>query len=117
VRLQEEIGAQAGEKDHRKAISERLKQIKDLLRFSRFRPAKDGVSTIDPESMTFGGESLFRGGRAEGTKESGKKGGRARDLYALFAESGAVGADPVDHMGARNPLGQPRGRHKKSSRP
>lgn len=96
VQLQEEIGAQAGEKDHRKAISERLKQIKDLLRFSRFRPAKDGASAIDPESLAFGGEPSFRGGRTEGTREPGKKGGRAGDLYALFAESGALGADPVD---------------------
>ena len=96
VQLQEEIGAQAGEKDHRKAISERLKQIKDLLRFSRFRPARDGESAIDPESSPFGGEPSFRGANTGGAREPGKKGGRAGDLYALFAESGALRGDPVD---------------------
>lgn len=104
VRLQEEIGAQAGEKDHTKAILERLKQIKDLLRFSRFRPAKEGtgVATIDPESLTSGGEPSVRGGHHEGTRElrePGKKGGRAGDLYALFAESGALNANAVDTFG------------------
>lgn len=97
VQLQEEIGAQTGEKDHRKAISERLKQIKDLLRFSRFRPAKDGTSAIDPESLKFGGESSTRGGNTDGERASGKKGGRAGDLYALFAEG--VGAEAVDSYG------------------
>jgi hypothetical protein len=102
TRLQEEIGAQAGEKDHKKAILERLKQIKDLLRFSRFRPAKDGTVAIDPESSIQGGEPLVRGGRGEGTRdtrEPGKKGGRAGDLYALFAESGALNYEPVESFG------------------
>jgi hypothetical protein len=31
VQLQEQIGAQSGERDHKKAILERLKQTKDLL--------------------------------------------------------------------------------------
>jgi len=96
VQLQEEIGGQASERDHKKAILERLKQIKDLLRFSRFRPAKDGVSTIEPESSTHGGEPVPRGGHRDGGHESGKKGGRAGDIYALFAEASAIAADPVD---------------------
>src|SRR6266568_4321705 len=99
AQLQEEIGAKAGEKDHKKAILERLKQIKDLLRFSRFRPAKEGAGSIDPESLTQGGAPSIRGGHNEGAREPGKKGGRAGDLYALFAESGALGAEPVDSFG------------------
>lgn len=94
--LQEQIGAKAGEKDHRKAISERLKQIRDLLRFSRFKPAQDGTSSIDPESLMQGGEASSHGTTTEGSKAPGNKGGRAGDIYALFAESGAVSADPVN---------------------
>lgn len=94
--LQEQIGAKAGEKDHRKAISERLKQIKDLLRFSRFRPAKDGAALIDADDLGQGGESATHGTAHDGTREPGKKGGKAGDIYALFAESGAVSADPVN---------------------
>ena len=94
--LQEQIGAKAGEKDHKKAILERLRQIKDLLRFSRFRPTTDGAVKVDPELSTIGGEPAERGGTREGAQETGKKGGKAGDIYALFAESGAVDADPVD---------------------
>jgi len=94
--LQEQIGAKAGEKDHKKAILERLRQIKDLLRFSRFRPAKDGSATVDADAGVLGGEPVTRGGRADGHAESGKKGGKAGDIYALFAESGATDADPID---------------------
>jgi hypothetical protein len=113
--LQEEIGAKAGEKDHKKAILERLKQIKDLLRFSRFRPSKDGPMTVDPETITLGGEPVNRGSSRNGTHESGKKGGKAGDIYALFAESGSVNSEPLDsfqeprtqwvsvHQGTRNP--------------
>lgn len=94
--LQESIGAQSGEKDHSKAIMERLKQIRDLLRFSRFRPAKDGTVTVDPESSTRGGDPAVRDFVSDGNRESGKKGGRSGDIYALFAESGNTNADPVD---------------------
>jgi hypothetical protein len=98
VQLQDEIGAQAGESDFRKAISERLKQIKDLLRFSRFRPNKDGVVAVDPESGQHGGSTGGGGAPAEGFKEPGKKGGRAGDIYALFAEEGPINADPLDTL-------------------
>lgn len=96
--LQEQIGSKAGEKDHRKAISERLKQIKDLLRFARFKPAKDGMSSIDPESPMQGGEPTVQGTAHEGTKAPGSKGGRAGDIYALFAESGSVSANPINSL-------------------
>ena len=40
IRLQEEIGAKSGYEDHKKAIRERLKLIRDLL---RFRPLPSGI--------------------------------------------------------------------------
>lgn len=94
--LQDEIGAQSGNHDHKHAILERLKQIKDLLRFSRFRPTKDGSVTVDPELGTHGGESTGNSITGGGKGDSGKKGGMAGDIYALFAEAGTVSADPVD---------------------
>jgi hypothetical protein len=94
--LQEEIGASGDQKDHRKAILERLKQIKDLLRFHRFQPADNGPAFIDPEELTQGGEPEHEGGKAPGVAPTGKKGGRAGDLYAMFAESGRTEAEPVD---------------------
>jgi hypothetical protein len=96
VALQDLIGSLAGERDHKKAILERLRQIKDLLRFSRFRPAKDGSVRVDPDIGSQGGEPAAQMLTREGHKEPGHKGGRAGDIYALFAEAGAVGAEPVD---------------------
>jgi hypothetical protein len=95
--LQEKIGARAGEKDHRKAISERLRQIKDLLRFARYRPAQNGSTSIDPDTAALGGEAAMLGGSVrDGQRDAGKsKGGRAGDIYALYAESGPTSANPV----------------------
>jgi len=92
IDLQEQIGSQSGEKDYRKAIHERLKQIRDLLKFSRFRPAKDGPATTDP-TLEAGARST--GGGGEGGGEKKRKGGVAGDIYSLFAESGEA-ADAVD---------------------
>jgi hypothetical protein len=83
VDLQERIGAQSGEKDYRKAIHERLKQIRDLLRFSRFRPAKDGLARTDPTL-----EADSHPATSEGTSGRKRKGGLAGDIYSLFAENG-----------------------------
>lgn len=98
VKLQEEIGSKAGERDHKKAILERLKQIKDLLKFSRFRPSKNSPVTIDPETGAGGIDSISRTTVRDGAKEPGKRGGRSGDLYALFAEDGSATGDPVDSM-------------------
>jgi hypothetical protein len=97
--LQEKIGAQAGDHDYNKAISERLKQIKDLLRFMRYRRAKDGVAAIDPTISIPGGiaGSSTRPPSDE-NRLPGHKGGRAGDLYALFAESSPLQANPVDSI-------------------
>jgi hypothetical protein len=96
--LQEQIGAQAGEHDYKKAISERLKQIKDLLRFMRYRPAKDGSAAIDPMASIPGGTPSGSTSRSPADEDRlpGNKGGRAGDLYALFAESSPVEAEAVD---------------------
>lgn len=96
VTLQEQLGAHVGERDHKKAILERLQQIRDLLRFSRFRPSKSGSAKADPELAVVGGDSAAKGAVHAGEREPGKKGGRAGDIYALFAEAGSLDADPVD---------------------
>lgn len=97
VTLQEEIGSRSGEKDHKKAILERLRQIRDLLRFSRFRPTRDGAASIDSEAG-LGGASSSQGGTREGVREPGPKGGRAGDIYALFAEAGTSKGEAVDAL-------------------
>lgn len=85
ITLQEQIGSNAGEKDYKKAIHERLKQIRDLLRFSRFRPSKDGSHSAEPgiEFDRQPGDS-----KRENASDRSRKGGIAGDIYSIFAESG-----------------------------
>lgn len=92
VELQERIGSKSGEKDYQKAIHERLKQIRDLLRFSRFRPRKDGSVTIETSLEPDGLPTKIP---REGSGEKKRKGGVAGDVYSLFAESGQS-AEMVD---------------------
>ena len=96
VALQEEIGAAAGHTDHRKAIRERLKQILDLLRFSRFRPAKEGKSRINPDEAAVGGTPRPSHQAGTGAKRESGRGGRAGDVYALFAEQKGNPADEIN---------------------
>lgn len=97
--LQEQIGAQADDHDYKRAISERLKQIKELLRFMRYRPAKDGGAAIEPMASIPGGVPASAGrSPADEDRVPGNKGGRAGDLYALFAESSPLEAEAVDSI-------------------
>lgn len=94
--LQDRISSKACERDHKKAILERLKQIRELLHFSRFRPTKDGRANVSEEVGTLGGEPASGGAAHAGTRKPGKKRARASDIYARFAESGPTDAEPVD---------------------
>lgn len=98
--LVEEAAAGSTARDHREAIRERLKQLADLFRLSRYRPTPLGEFLIDDETPRRGGRPLIeelerrgRGGR------SGGRGGRAGDVYAVFATesgepAGKAKADP-----------------------
>lgn len=103
VMLQNEIGAKSGEQDYKKAIQERLKQIRDLLRFKRYRPSSKGKVNVEPD---LGANASVRepdiGGSNGGSGQRGGKGGKAGDIYALFAESGGQPADPVDSLNEPN---------------
>lgn len=96
-RLQDELSQKFGETDHKKAIHERLKQISDLLRFTRLRPSSDGKIPMDSDSRNFGGQPQQNERQNNSTTRSGGgKGGRTGDIYALFAESGDELGNPVD---------------------
>jgi len=101
--LMEEITAGSSSHDHRAAIKERLRAIRDLFKVSRYRPTRAGKlhvveetaggspGTTDTESATTG-------------RGSGGRGGRAGGIYALFVdEDGSPGeevhadVDPIVH--------------------
>lgn len=83
-RLMEEITAGADASDHKQAIRERLKLIRDLFRFSRYRPTPAGDKLIaEPDSA--GGRSRHSERAVTGRgSSSGGRGGRAGTIYALF---------------------------------
>jgi hypothetical protein len=86
-----EVGSGSQSTDHRQAIRERLKQIRDLFRISRYRPSRDGQAELDEAANTIGGKpkrgDTERPGRGGG---AGGRGGRAGDVYSLFLKAGGT---------------------------
>ena len=94
---QDEIGSASNQTDHKKAIRERLKSIRDLFRFGRYRPRPGGVYKVTVGENA-GGQSSENDERAkkEATSPTGPRAGSRGDLYALFAEESGIDADLVD---------------------
>jgi hypothetical protein len=96
VKLMDQVAAGAGNTENATSIRERLKQIRELFKFSRYRPTPDGKQTIeDGFANTGGGQD----GDNSGSREAGKGkrgGGRAGDIYSLFAD---VGSTPAEEVG------------------
>jgi len=88
-KLIEEKAAASSESDHSQSIRERLKQIIDLYKITRYRPAPDGSLKIDMENSARGGESKAggSGSTASTSSRSGTKGGQAGGIYAVFLKS------------------------------
>lgn len=88
-----EKAAAASNTDHSKSIRERLREILDLFRISRYRPTPGGTALVDEERLARGGRfsdqtreprSPGEGGKAGGT------GGGAGNIYAVFEKSGGT---------------------------
>jgi hypothetical protein len=83
--LIEEVAGGSVSSDHRQSIRERLRQVRDLFRISRYRPAPRGKLALDDESLVGGVASAQR--ETEPRSKGGGAGGRgsrAGDIYALF---------------------------------
>jgi hypothetical protein len=96
--LMEEVAGCSAASDHKQSIRERLKQIRDLFRITRYRPTRTGKLRIDEDLLTVGGkgkDELDSQERSRGAAgRSGGKGGRAGDIYSLFlAAKGVPGED------------------------
>ncbi|MGF6208607.1 hypothetical protein [Pseudomonas frederiksbergensis] len=94
--FQDQIGHKAKGSDHRAAIRERLKAIKELFKFGRYRPNPKGNYAIS-HTNNAGGEPVEKGGQSgAGSGSSGGKGGRQGDLYALFTAEQGTQAEFID---------------------
>jgi hypothetical protein len=98
-RLMEEVVEGADTSDHGPAWKERLKQVRDLFKVSKYRPTKDGRLQV--------GESTAGGSPRRNTQEQDEgnqarrsgSGGRAGGVYALFIDEDG---EPGETVGADN---------------
>ena len=88
--LMEEVAAGSTAPDHRQSIRERLRQIRDLFRFSRYRPTPKGKLRLGDETEPGGKPDESDRERPTGSAPSGGRGGRAGDIYALFITARGV---------------------------
>jgi hypothetical protein len=96
--LMEEIASGSSSHDHKQAIKERLKPIRDLFRITRYRPTPNGKLNVVEE--TAGGRSKEKDTAPTGKGgRSGGRGGRAGGVYALFVEDDGAPGEEVqgDH--------------------
>jgi hypothetical protein len=90
ARLVSEKAAAAINTDHQKSIRDRLKDIMDLFRLSRYRPAPTGEVSIDDDILVRGGYSGERTKTVRGDSDHGrpgKSGGTGGNVYAVFEKT------------------------------
>ncbi|MGI6872416.1 ATP-binding protein [Amycolatopsis sp. 3B14] len=93
----ENITAGANVTDHRKAIKDRLREIRDLFKFSRYKSAGSGEKNAVFDDLTTGGDRGTRGEtKRGGGGRPGGSGGRAGNIYSLFLSDAG---DPADEIG------------------
>lgn len=81
-----EKAADSASTDHTKSIRDRLKEIMNLFKISRYRPTQGGIISIDNEQLLRGGQTGTRGitQSGGGGGRSGQKGGTGGNIYAVF---------------------------------
>ncbi len=87
TQLVAEKAAAASNTDHSKSIRDRLKDILDLFKISRYRPTLGGSVLIDEERLVHGGRVLDAVREPQPSGEGGKPGGVggvAGNVYAVF---------------------------------
>ena len=88
-----EKAAASTEEDHSKSIKERLKDILDIYKVSRYRPSPTGDVFIDDTQLTRGGASKNTGTTARKVGSStGRGGGPLGNVYAVFEKTDGVPA-------------------------
>jgi len=83
--LMEEVTAGSTSGDHKQSIKDRLKQIRDLFRISRYRRTRTGALSVAENTVGDDPDQQNSLESRKGSGKSGGRGGRAGDIYALFA--------------------------------
>lgn len=96
--LVEAAGPGSSQGDHQRAIRDRLKNILDLFKVSRYRPAADGEARVDPARLqrtnasSAGGANSSRRGD---DRPRNTTGGAAGGIYSVFLKDGGEPAEAV----------------------
>lgn len=97
VKLMDQVAAGAANAENASSIRERLKQIRDLFKFSRYRPNPEGKHLIEDDFTNTGGNTSDDAPARDKSSRKGPGGahggGRAGDIYALFADVGSTPAE------------------------
>ena len=102
--LMAEITGGAVVNDHKQAIKERLKQIRDLLRnLSRYKRASGGPVNVADSTVGGAPRNRDEDATSNGGSRPGGRGGRAGGIYALFVDETGdaaeeVAADPMPEV-------------------
>jgi hypothetical protein len=94
--LMDEVTAGSYSSDHRQAIRDRLKQIRELLRLSRYKLSRRGSVLIDDKLIAGGQPSQRDREQSNSGRGGGGGGGRAGNVYGLFIAPEGSPADPVN---------------------
>ncbi|HEX8706811.1 MAG TPA: ATP-binding protein [Pyrinomonadaceae bacterium] len=95
--LVKESAAGSSAEDHAKSIRERLQQIIDLYKLSRYRPSPNGSLMIDMDALARGGRLGSSDDYAPrtGGGTSGTKGGAAGGAYSAYLKKDGVRGEEV----------------------
>lgn len=83
--LMEEVTAGATSGSHKQSIKDRLKQIRDLFRISRYRRSRAGNLNVAENTAGGNPDEKDTPESRKGSGKGGGRGGRAGDIYALFS--------------------------------
>ena len=103
-RLVEEKAAGSTATDHTKSIRDRLKDLLELYKVSRYRPSAGGSVLLDDQRLmrvgaaaTGGGESESSSSRSQqgSSSRSGQKEGDTGNVYSIFEKKDGIPGRPV----------------------
>jgi hypothetical protein len=86
----EAAAAASQSSDHKDSIKERLKQIEELFKLSRYRPIKGGALLVTGETQAAGGGSRSAGTKSSSAGGGGDSSGKTPSIYSLFMTSDGV---------------------------
>lgn len=90
VEHMEAIAAATNSPDHKDSIKDRLKQIEDLYKLSRYRSAKGGLLLVSGESQASGGGNRNSNSKSAGAGGGGNNAGLVSSVYSLFLTADGI---------------------------